>query len=115
MDYIDNILDTIKLPIYAIVVFLIQGSYLLALFGIIWIDPVHINKLNIFAQIFVCGFLIYRFHPFRSHELRKYDSRIIFWSALLLLSNLGITQYFTYFMHDVKIATTKLNKVLNKE
>lgn len=112
IDYIDNILDEVKIPIYRTIMVITHIAYAFALFGIIMIDPIHVNKLNIFAQLFVCGFLIIRFHPFRSHELRKYDSQIIFGSALFLLANLGITQYFLY---NVKTTTVKLNKFLDEQ
>jgi hypothetical protein len=91
--FIDNTLDKIKLPVYKTGMYLLHISYVFALFGIMYIDPNQINKLNIAVQLFVCIFLILRFHPFRTHELHKYDSQIIFGSALFLLANLGITQY----------------------
>lgn len=92
-DIIDDFLDKIKMPVFKTGTYLLQISYALALFGIVYIDPTQINKLNIALQIFICIFLILRFHPFRSHELHKYDSQIIFGSALFLLANLGITQF----------------------
>lgn len=90
--WIDDALDKVKLPIFKTGALLLQLSYVLALLGIVYIDPIQINKLNIAVQLFVCIFLILRFHPFRQHELRKYDSQIIFGSAVFLLANLGITQ-----------------------
>lgn len=109
MDFIDDVLDKIKLPIYISGIYIINITYILALIGIIFIDPVQINKLNIAVQLFVCLFLILRFHPFRTHELRKYDSQIIFGSALFLLANLGITQYL---IRNLKTKTTELEKTL---
>lgn len=91
--WIDDALDKVKIPVFKTGMYILQLSYVLALLGIVYIDPTQINKLNIIVQLFVCTFLIIRFHPFRSHELRKYDSQIIFGSALFLLANLGITQY----------------------
>lgn len=89
----DDTLDKIKIPIFKTGVYLLNISYVLALLGIMYVDPIQINKLNVAVQLFVCLFLIFRFHPFRSHELRKYDSQLIFGSALFLLANLGITQF----------------------
>ena len=89
----DDALDKIKIPVFKTGMYIIQLSYVLALLGIVYIDPTQINKLNILVQLFVCTFLVIRFHPFRAHELRKYDSQIIFGSALFLLANLGITQF----------------------
>jgi hypothetical protein len=50
--------------------------------------------IDIFSNLlltFVCLFLILRFHPFRKHELRDFDATIIFGSAVLLLTNAGLT------------------------
>lgn len=90
---LDDILDVIKVPVYTSAMYLIYAAYIATLFGIVYVDPTQINKLNVFVQLFVGLFLFYRFHPFRSHELRKYDSQLIFGSAVFLLANLGITQY----------------------
>jgi hypothetical protein len=109
MDFIDNFLYQIKIPIYKTTMYILHITYVLALFGFIFIDPNYVNKLNIAAQLFVCLFLILRFHPFRSHELHKYDSQIIFGSALFLLANLGITQYF---MYNLQSKTSKVHDII---
>lgn len=88
----DTILDKIKMPIFRTGMYLLQISYILALLGIVYFDPTQINKLNILVQLFVAIFLVIRFHPFRSHELHKYDAELIFGSGVFLLANLGITQ-----------------------
>jgi hypothetical protein len=44
----------------------------------------------------VCLFLIIRFHPYRKHELRNFDAKIIFASAILLLTNTGLSKYYIY-------------------
>jgi hypothetical protein len=38
-------------------------------------------------------FLLIRFFPYRQHQLNKYDTPMIFGSALLLASNLIATEY----------------------
>lgn len=76
---------------------------LVAIFaGIVYVNPTYIENLSLIIRIFVCLFLIVRFHPFReNHELHKYDGQIIFIAALFLLTNEGLTKYvLTYFDKD---------------
>jgi hypothetical protein len=85
---IDARLDKIKLPIYYGIMTVIYLSYALAFFGIWYVNQNYIYILNVVVQTFVCAFLIYRFHPFRTHELRKYDAKLIFGSGMILFINL---------------------------
>lgn len=52
--------------------------------------------------MFVCVFLLIKFHPFREHTLKEGDSNIIFGSAFFLLFNLGIIQYMNTTMSKVE-------------
>ena len=90
---IDDILDKIKLPVFTTTMVIIHLCYIIVFFGIIAIDTNYMNYLNVFIEVFVCLFLIARFHPFRHHKLHKYDSTIIFGSAILLLTNLGANEF----------------------
>ncbi len=63
-------------------------------FGLTFADPRYVTILSKLIRLFVCMFLIIRFHPFKeTHALREFDEKIIFASAILLLTDLGITQY----------------------
>lgn len=90
---LDDVFDKVKLPVFRASMFMIHISYIIVYFGIAAIDAIYMNYLNIFIEVFVCLFLIARFHPFREHNLRKYDATIIFGSAILLLTNLGANQF----------------------
>lgn len=69
-------------------------ALLVAIFvGAIYVNPEYIDNASMVIRIFVCLFLLIRFHPFRKHELRKYDGQIIFTAAMFLLTNEGLTQY----------------------
>lgn len=61
--------------------------------GAVYINPEYIDNASAFIRIFVCIFLLIRFHPFRKHRLHRYDGQIIFIAAMFLLTNEGITQY----------------------
>ena len=83
---LDDVLDKVKLPVFTTSMVLIHISYFIVYFGIIAMHKKYMNYLNVFIEVFVCIFLIARFHPFRQHKLHKYDSTIIFGSAILLLT-----------------------------
>ena len=88
----DNVLDKIKKPFYIIFISFIYLSYFLIFAGIFYINEKYIQLFSTLLQLFVCLFLIIRFNPFRKHELRDFDANIIFGSAILLLTNAGLTQ-----------------------
>ncbi len=66
---------------------------LFTLFGLTIIDYNYLRLLNKFLQILVCFLLMWKYHPFRDHELKKYDSKLIFSSAVFLFINLSIFEY----------------------
>lgn len=49
-----------------------------------------ISGFNTFVQIIVCCLLLFKFHPFKKHELNQSDSALIFTSAMFLFFNLSI-------------------------
>lgn len=55
-----------------------------------WASATVIQTFLFYFQLFICLFLIVRFHPFRTHILRPLDVQIIFGCAVLLLTNLGV-------------------------
>jgi hypothetical protein len=87
----DKLLDKIKKPVYLTIIGFIYISYFLIFFGIFYINKKYIDIFSNLLLTFVCLFLILRFHPFRKHELREFDATIIFGSAVLLLTNAGLT------------------------
>lgn len=87
----DTTLDIIARPfkyISGILIFL----YVMIYIGVISYEPSYIRALTTGVNTFTCLFLIYKFNPFREHTLNKNDGRIIFASALFMLTNLGITE-----------------------
>lgn len=92
------IIEKIKKPIIAIIT---VANILFVLFSIqlIHINPVFIKYTQAFIQTFIAFFLIYRFHPFKKdYTVNKDDNYFIFGSAIVLLTNLGITQYTESFL-----------------
>ena len=94
---------------YILTITIMHILYIALFFGFLNISPGYIQTLNIGIQLFIGLFLIFRFHPLRTHEYKKYDSRIIFGSGIFLLTNLGFIQALKHFIaEDAKIITTSL-------
>lgn len=101
---LDNILDFFG-HYYITTVGTFHVLYFLVLFGILSFNTNLLSGFNVLIQLFICLFLMIRFHPFRKHELREYDSKIIFGSAAFLLLNLGVVEIIK------KIGTGFLQKI----
>jgi hypothetical protein len=76
---------------YIAMMVLLWTSYIAAFLGIYYVDPTYTRYLSMAVRLLVCGFLLYRFHPFRTHELRDFDARLIFASALIIVFDVGAT------------------------
>jgi len=87
----DKTLENMSKPFRFIQIILLV-SYIILYIGIISYEPSYIHALTIWFNIFICAFLLYKFNPFREHTLNKNDGKIIFASALFMLTNLGITE-----------------------
>ena len=87
----DNKLELISVP-FRYISMLLLIIYIMSYIGLLYVSPDYINSLTIGVNTFVCLFLLYKFNPFREHTLNKYDGKIIFASALFMLTNLGITE-----------------------
>jgi hypothetical protein len=98
---IENLLDKIKEPLYRGSLFLIFLLYFVAFFGLYRYNNKYLYYLQLFMQAFVCIFLIVRFHPFREHTLKPFDANIIFGSATVLLTNLGVITYMENYINNI--------------
>ena len=90
---IESNLELIKKPVYVALIIMLYSCYFLLYVGIFYINPTYIKSLSIAIRLFICMFLLYKFHPFREHKLSYFDDKLIFASAILILTDMGITQY----------------------
>jgi hypothetical protein len=89
---IESNLERIKKPTYIAMMVLLYICYFAIYAGVFYINPIYIQTLSKSIRIFICAFLIYKFHPFREHKLMNFDANLIFASAILILTDMGITQ-----------------------
>ena len=87
-------INKIEKSLYYGTTFLLYASYLAIFFGIYAINPKYLQAAIHVLETVICLVLIWRFHPFQNTvRLEKYDQNLIFLSATILLTNLGITNY----------------------
>jgi predicted nucleic acid-binding protein len=95
-DKIDDILNYFGHYYFHMIV-LMHVIYVFVFIGIIAINSLFLKTFNILIQTFVCVFLLFRFHPYRHHKLREYDTSIIFSSAGFLLFNMILVEFFSVY------------------
>ena len=106
---IENGLEHIKKPVYIGMMVVLYILYIGIYFGLTFASTEYIAILSKMIRLFICVFLIIRFNPFKSqHALREFDETIIFASAILLLTDLGITQFV---LQNVKKRVTWSNNI----
>ncbi len=75
--------------VYFFSLIVIHVMYALVFLGVLTTIPHFVYVWNMIVQLFLCFFLMYRYHPFRaSYNFRPIDARLIFGSAVLLLFNI---------------------------
>ena len=101
-----NLSDKINFVVYWAMVSTFYLCYLLVFFGIYYINPDYIHVLSIAIQLFICGFLIWNFHPFKEHVLRPYDGKLIFAAGFFLFSNVVAVEIGTYVKNPMNYILT---------
>ena len=96
---IENNIEHVKKPLYIGIMAMIYITYFGLYIGVTFINPNYVEILSKAIRLLLGIFLIIRFNPFkRQHVLRDFDERLIFTSAVLLLTDIGITQYVTSYV-----------------
>lgn len=67
--------------------------YIIAYLGIKYYDPKYLDMLENIIKYYVIGFLLIRFNPFSSNKFNEFDRKIVFSSAIFLLSTTSVIQY----------------------
>lgn len=92
IEKINNKIDVIKKPLFMGILFVWHLLYFMVFFGIVYINSSYIHTLSVVIQLFIGAFLLFRFHPFRTYAVSKFDAMVIFSSASFLMTNLLTTE-----------------------
>ena len=98
----DRAVNALTFSTYIIGMVLIHLFYFLAFFGIFYVNPEYSRRLTLFVEVIICLFLMIRFNPFREPKLSGFDTKIIFSSAIFLLTNIGVMGLFFSYIDKVK-------------
>ena len=78
--------------LYFISLVFIYIIYALAFLGIFSSVPEYVIIWHLAIQIFLCLFLMFRYHPFRNtYKFKPIDARLIFGAAMLLFVNIVVS------------------------
>jgi hypothetical protein len=65
--------------------------------------PKYFSNLNYYVSIYICLFLMWRFHPFKSHyEFTNLDRKIAFSAGLFIFTTSALNQYLLVFENKIK-------------
>lgn len=104
LKFLDESIEKSSGEVYFYTLAFLHASYVLAFFDIINLNEGLMNYLDIFIHTLICVVLLVRFNPWRKTVLTQGDRHIIFGSAIFLLGNLAITQYFLNYVKTNYVA-----------
>jgi hypothetical protein len=102
-------------PYFLRLLLALHASLFFIFIGVLYINPNLVETLSNSVRLFVCLFLIIRFHPFRKYVLHKYDGQVIFTAALFLLTNEAIEKYILSNRNDSTKSIIKIGKVSDEK
>lgn len=98
-------ISNVSYPLYIAMIVILNITYILLALGILCKTPEYLHTLSLALHVFVCMFLIIRFHPFTKSVMSPYDKDIIFGSAIILLENV--------IFYELGIDSNKIGKMLH--
>ena len=87
--------------------FLLYSTHILlflSLIGVTVYAPAYVNNIDFYLRLYTCLFLIWRFHPFRSHyKFTELDRKIAFSAGIFILTTSILNKY-------IETTKTKIQK-----
>ena len=86
--------------IFFIIIYIL---YAISIIGLSQKAPKYIDILDDYIKIYICLFLIYRFHPFKTTiEFTELDRKIVFSAGIFLLTTTTINKIALSYFDDIK-------------
>lgn len=83
---------------YYLIMILTWISYIMALTGVMFFNPVYVDILYLLPQTFVSIFLLIRFNPFTSIIMTNFDKQIAWSGGMFLLLTSAVTTAFKQYL-----------------
>jgi hypothetical protein len=95
-------IDKIQHKVLDFVTFFTYFLYILVAFGLSATAPKYLDDLLFYTKIYVSGFLIYRFNPFRRIKFTSLDAKIGYNAGIFLLATTIINSVLVTYVDSFK-------------
>lgn len=87
-------LHNIQTKFFNLFIFISWTLIIISGLGLSKISPQFLEQLDYYIRVYICLFLMWRFHPFRSHyEFTDLDRKIAFSAGLFILTTTTLNEY----------------------
>jgi len=89
-----KILHNIQVKFFNLFITISWALIIISALGLSQVAPQFLEQLDYYIRIYICLFLMWRFHPFRTHyEFTDLDRKIAFSAGLFILTTTALNQY----------------------
>jgi hypothetical protein len=92
--------------VFYIALYLSYFLYIIAYLKIGYYNPKYLEMLHVYMKYYVSIFLLIRFNPFTNNNFTPFDRRVVFSSAIFLLTTTAFSEY------AEKLDMTELEKLI---
>ena len=97
---------------FNIVIFINYLLYFIIVFGISINAPDYLSSLDYYVKMYISGFLLFRFNPFRKVEFTELDRKIVFSSAIFIFTTTAINSLLIAYLKKTKIFVIQKSKTV---
>ena len=99
---LDHIVDTFLQPIFRASTYLLYFLYISIFLGVFYVNVEYTKVIIRAAELIIAIVLVIKFNTFRKvGTISEFERKLIFSSAVILLTNIGITEYIIRFVKVV--------------
>jgi len=98
-----NFLYKAQDSIFNIFIFISWCLIIISALGFSQITPTFLSNLDYYVSIYICLFLMWRFHPFKSsYEFTELDRKIAFTAGLFIFTTTALHKYLLNIEEKIK-------------
>jgi hypothetical protein len=102
----------IQEKIFTFVIIINYILYFAIILGVSINAPDYLSSLDYYVKIYISGFLLLRFNPFRKVEFTELDRKIVFSSAIFIFTTTAINSLLITYLKKVKAYFINTSKAL---
>ena len=88
--------------IFTFVIIINYILYFAIILGVSINAPYYLSSLDYYVKIYISGFLLLRFNPFRKVEFTELDRKIVFSSAIFIFTTTAINSLLITYLKKIK-------------